>query len=87
MSTAYLYDPIFLEHQQAGHVESPDRLEQINLALDRTGMRDRLISIAPQPISIERLDFIAGFSGLRSCNGSAMARFFFPPGATTITLH
>jgi acetoin utilization deacetylase AcuC-like enzyme len=55
MSTAYLYDPIFLEHQQAGHVESPDRLEQINLALDRTGMRDRLISIAPQPISIERL--------------------------------
>ena len=55
MATAYLYDPIYLEHKQAGHVESPDRLEQINRALDQTEMRQRLFSIAPQPISLDRL--------------------------------
>jgi acetoin utilization deacetylase AcuC-like enzyme len=55
MSTAYLYDPIYLEHKRDGHVESPDRLEQISLALDQTGMRQRLISIAPRPITLERL--------------------------------
>jgi acetoin utilization deacetylase AcuC-like enzyme len=55
MSTAYLYDPIFLEHKRDDHVESPDRLEQINLVLDQTGMRQRLISIAPKPISLDRL--------------------------------
>ncbi|HET7377706.1 MAG TPA: histone deacetylase [Anaerolineae bacterium] len=58
MTTAYLYDPIYLQHKQAGHVESPDRLRQINLALDRSGMRERLIAIAPESISLERLAYV-----------------------------
>src|SRR5512135_8017 len=55
MSTAYLYDPVYLEHKRDGHVESPDRLEQINSALDQTGMRQRLISIVPKPIGLDQL--------------------------------
>lgn len=66
MATAYLYDPIFLQHKQTGHVESPDRLEQINLVLDRTGMRDRLISIAPKPISLDRLARVHRVDYIRS---------------------
>ena len=38
-----------------GHVEGPERLDAINRALDETGMRDRLVALTPQPISIERL--------------------------------
>ncbi len=55
MSTAYLYDPIYLQHFQRGHVEGPERLTAITGALKITGMRDRLIELSPQPISLERL--------------------------------
>ena len=55
MSTAYLYDPIYLQHFQPDHVEGPERLEHIQRALDVTRIRGRLIELKPQPISIERL--------------------------------
>ncbi len=55
MPTAYLFDPIFLQHAQPGHVEGPERLEAINRALTETGMRDRLVQLAPQSVSLERL--------------------------------
>jgi acetoin utilization deacetylase AcuC-like enzyme len=55
MPTAYLYDPIYLQHFQPGHMEGPERLEQIQRALDVTGLRERLIALTPQPISLERL--------------------------------
>ena len=55
MATGYLFDPLYLQHFQRGHVEGPERLEAINRALDETGMRDRLVALIPQPISTERL--------------------------------
>jgi acetoin utilization deacetylase AcuC-like enzyme len=55
MTTAYLFDPIYLQHFQHGHAEGPERLEAINRALDEMGMRDRLVALTPEPISIERL--------------------------------
>ncbi len=55
MTTAYLYDPIYLQHFQRGHVEGPERLEHVQRALDDSHMRDRLIELKPQPIALERL--------------------------------
>jgi acetoin utilization deacetylase AcuC-like enzyme len=55
MATGFLYDPLFLQHFQRGHVEGPERLDAIQRALDETGMRVRLTPIPPQPVSIERL--------------------------------
>ncbi len=55
MATAYLYDPLYLQHFQANHVEGPERLEAINRALDQTKMRDRLVALTPEAISLERL--------------------------------
>ncbi len=55
MATGYLFDPLYLQHFQRGHVEGPERLEAINRVLDETGMRDRMVALTPQPISIERL--------------------------------
>jgi acetoin utilization deacetylase AcuC-like enzyme len=46
-------------------------LEQINLALDQTGMRDRLFAIAPQPISIERLSRVHNVDYLRQVKSIA----------------
>jgi acetoin utilization deacetylase AcuC-like enzyme len=55
MTTAYLYDAIYLEHYQRGHIEGPERLEHIRRALDASQMRERLMALNPQPISLERL--------------------------------
>jgi acetoin utilization deacetylase AcuC-like enzyme len=55
MTTAYVYHSICLEHNHPGHVECRERLEQVNEALDKTGMRSRLQRLEPQPITLERL--------------------------------
>jgi len=55
MPTAYLFDPIYLQHYERGHVEGPERLDHINRALDSTGLRARLVELKPQPIALERL--------------------------------
>ena len=58
MSTAYVSHPIYLEHDQRGHPESRERLEQVSQALDETGMRSRLQRLDPQPIALERLLYV-----------------------------
>ena len=47
MRTAYLYSPVFLEHEEEGHPESPERLRQILDTLKTTGVLPRLISLEP----------------------------------------
>jgi len=55
MATAIVYHPLYLEHYQPGHPESPERLKAIMAALDASPLKTRLTPIAPQPISLERL--------------------------------
>ncbi len=55
MTTAYVFHPLYLEHDWPGHPESRERLEQVNQALDDSGMRGRLQPLEPQPLSLERL--------------------------------
>ncbi len=55
MTTAYVTHPIYLEHNKPRHVETRERLEQIDQALDASAMRQRLQMIEPQPITLERL--------------------------------
>jgi acetoin utilization deacetylase AcuC-like enzyme len=55
VSTAYVYHPLYLEHHQPGHVETRERLEQVNQALDATGMRQRIQLLEPQTVTFERL--------------------------------
>jgi acetoin utilization deacetylase AcuC-like enzyme len=56
MTTAYLYSPIFLEHAESGHPESPERLTAILRALDETGVRARLISLEPIPATEAQIE-------------------------------
>ncbi len=55
MTTAIVYDPLYLEHDYPGHPESPARLRAIVKALDASQMWARLTRLDPQPISLERL--------------------------------
>lgn len=55
MTTAIVYDPLYLEHDSPGHPESPGRLRAIVKALDDAGMWARVKQLDAQPISLERL--------------------------------
>ena len=55
MTTAYVYDPLYLEHNQPMHPESADRLERILRVLEDEGMLPRLRHLPPRPATEEEL--------------------------------
>lgn len=56
MSTAIVYHPLYLEHYQPGHPESPERLKAIMTTLDASPLKARLTPIEPKPVSLNRLE-------------------------------
>jgi acetoin utilization deacetylase AcuC-like enzyme len=55
MTTGYIYDEIFLKHNQVGHPENRTRLEQTMGLLERSGTLSRLIHIPARPAIGEEL--------------------------------
>jgi acetoin utilization deacetylase AcuC-like enzyme len=58
MTTVFVYDPIFLEHQPpASHPEKPQRVEAIVAQLERLHWLDRpeVLRLAPRPASVDEL--------------------------------
>jgi len=55
MTTAYLYSPVFLEHAEEGHPESPERLRTIMRVLSETGVLPRLTALEPMPVTDAQL--------------------------------
>ena len=49
METAYVYHPIYLEHNQPSHPENARRLERIRATLDEQGLLERLRLLEPRP--------------------------------------
>ncbi|OGB61313.1 MAG: hypothetical protein A2Y94_10220 [Caldithrix sp. RBG_13_44_9] len=58
MSTGYIYDPIFLQHTVAGHVESPERLQAIMSRLEQDGILSNLKQISFIPAKEENLRLV-----------------------------
>jgi acetoin utilization deacetylase AcuC-like enzyme len=64
LSTAYCYDPLFLEHDYPGHPESRERLERVMAQLAHDGLLEGMQAIHPSPIGavalerIHRTDYI-----------------------------
>ena len=55
MDTAYVYDPIYLEHNLHSHPENARRLERILGVLKDEEMLPRLTPLKPRPATIEEL--------------------------------
>jgi len=49
MKTAFLYSPVFLEHAEEDHPESPERLQAIMRGLEETHLLSRLVALEPVP--------------------------------------
>jgi len=60
MPTGFVYHPIYLEHEEWGHPESPERLRHTMAALDKVGLLARLTSIEATPVAPELLASVHG---------------------------
>jgi acetoin utilization deacetylase AcuC-like enzyme len=58
MTTAYVFSPVFLEHKEKGHPESPERLEEIMRVLRTTGVLSRLTPLDPVPATEPQLEAV-----------------------------
>ena len=57
-TTAYVYDPIYLEHDLPSHPENARRLKRTIKVLEEEGMLPRLKHLEPRPATIEELERI-----------------------------
>ncbi|RLC63569.1 MAG: histone deacetylase [Chloroflexi bacterium] len=55
MDTAYVYDPIYLEHNQPSHPENARRLQRILVVLEKEGLLNRMKLLEPRPATTEEL--------------------------------
>jgi acetoin utilization deacetylase AcuC-like enzyme len=55
VTTAYCYDPLYLEHDLPGHPESRGRLERVMASLVDTGLLARMTPIRPLPVELSLL--------------------------------
>jgi acetoin utilization deacetylase AcuC-like enzyme len=53
--TLLIADPLFLEHRTGHHPERPERLASIMERLDRTGLRQRCVSLPYKPLTAEQV--------------------------------
>jgi len=58
MNVGLVYDPIYLEHDTGGHVENSRRLIETMSHLKKTGIKDKLTSLAPRAASAEELEMV-----------------------------
>ncbi len=58
MKAGLVYDPIYLEHDTGAHVENSRRLVSIMSHLEKTGMKEKLISFSPRLASIEEVEMV-----------------------------
>ncbi len=55
MKVGLVYDPIYLEHDTGDHVENAVRLEQTIELLEKSGVKQQLVEVPPEPASVEDL--------------------------------
>jgi acetoin utilization deacetylase AcuC-like enzyme len=52
LTTAYCYDPLYLEHNLPGHPENRARLERVIQTLAGDGLLARMTPVAPRPVEL-----------------------------------
>jgi acetoin utilization deacetylase AcuC-like enzyme len=58
VTTAYCYDPLYLEHDLPGHPESRVRLERVVASLTDMGLLARMTPIRPLPVALGLLEAV-----------------------------
>ena len=62
MKTAYVYDPLYLEHDQPQHPENKRRLEQVVAHLKATGFLERMRHLKARDATADEIATVHGLS-------------------------
>lgn len=55
MKVGLVYEPIYLKHDTGQHVENARRLEETMALLEKSGVKQQLVEVPPEPASVEDL--------------------------------
>lgn len=58
MKVGLVYDPVYLKHNTGQHVENAQRLEEVVALLEKSGIRQLLVEVSPEPASVEDLSTV-----------------------------
>jgi acetoin utilization deacetylase AcuC-like enzyme len=58
VTTAFCYDPLYLEHDLPGHPEGRARLERVMATLTETGLLARMAAVPPVPVEMGLLEAV-----------------------------
>jgi len=85
LKTAFLYDPVFLKHQTGwAHPEKRQRLTVILAHLNKTGLWDQCVHLAPQPAPIEAIRAIHSTHYIDEIRHASETGELFKPDDSTV---
>jgi acetoin utilization deacetylase AcuC-like enzyme len=73
MKVGLVYEPVYLEHDTGQHVENARRVEETIKLLEKSGVKQQLIEIHPQPASVEELSSVHSVEYVSQIESAARA--------------
>lgn len=73
MAVGLIYDPIYLKHDTGGHVENASRLVEVVSLLEESHLKEQLVTIPPQPASVDDLSLVHAPQHISHIESSARA--------------
>ncbi|HJX69779.1 MAG TPA: histone deacetylase [Dehalococcoidia bacterium] len=73
MKVGLVYDPIYLKHDTGHHVENARRLEETVALLEKSGVKQQLIQVHPEPASVEDLSLVHSIEYISQVESAARA--------------
>jgi acetoin utilization deacetylase AcuC-like enzyme len=73
MKVGLVYEPIYLEHDTGQHVENARRVKETIELLEKSGVKQQLVEIHPQPASVEELSLVHSVEYISQIESAARA--------------
>jgi len=73
MKVGLVYEPIYLEHDTGQHVENARRVAETIEVLEKSGVKQQLVMIHPQPASVEELSLVHSVEYVSQIESAARA--------------
>jgi len=73
MKVGLVYEPIYLEHDTGQHVENARRVAETIEVLEKSGVKQQLVEVHPQPASVEELSLVHSVEYVSQIESAARA--------------
>jgi acetoin utilization deacetylase AcuC-like enzyme len=73
MKVGLVYEPIYLKHDTGQHVENARRLEETIALLEKSGVKQQLVEVFPEPASVKDLSLVHSIEYISQIESAARA--------------